>query len=110
MSSDDFDDESSGKNFGDVSHENLGASPTGHEAGPTGTGQFLEARATIYHESGETSSARLEISTHRFRRAPASSLAESLKESEGDLEGIERIEVQIGGEELTLKQTGWEIQ
>ena len=96
---------------GDASIENLGGpSPEGHQAGPTGTGEFLEVRATIYHESGEVSSSRLEISSHRFRRAPEASLVSSLKESEGTLEGVDRIEVQVGGEELTLKQTGWEIQ
>jgi len=104
-------DDISGGIGGDADFEDLGGpSPKGHQAGPTGTGEFLEAKAEIYHESGEISTARLELSSHRFRRAPERALIQALNESEEDLEDAQRIEVQVGGEKLTLKQTGWEIQ
>lgn len=48
--------------------------------------------------------------SYRFRRASTQPLIQVLKEEEADLEENNRIEVQIGGEGLTPKQTDWEIQ
>jgi hypothetical protein len=92
--------------------ENLGGgpSPEGRRGGAHGTGEFMEARATIQREDGEVRSARLEVSAHNFRRAPEAALVGALKESGADLEEAEEIEVEIGGETLVLRQTGWEIQ
>ena len=55
-------------------------------------------------------SARLEVSAHNFRRAPEAALVGALQDSGADLEAAEKIEVEIGGETLILRQTGWEIQ
>jgi len=92
--------------------ENLGGgpSPEGRRGPSAGTGEFLEARATIHREDGTLANCRLEVSAHNFRRRPEAALVGSLHESDVDLENAEWIEVDIRGETLTLKQTGWEIQ
>jgi hypothetical protein len=87
-----------------------GPSPTGRPGGSAGTGEFLEAQAMIYREDGGLDHLQLEVSALNFRRQPESAIISALKESSIGLEGAERIEVEIGGESLTLKQTGWEIQ
>lgn len=87
-----------------------GPSPEGRQAGPTGTGEFYAGRAELHHEDGTLEAAGVEISSDRFRRAPTRSLIAALEEAGADLEATERIEVRIGGEKLTLKKTGWEIQ
>lgn len=92
--------------------ENLGGgpSPEGRRAGSAGTGEFLEARAMVQFEDGTVRDLRIEVSAHNFQRAPEGALVGALEESSADLEGAEEIEVQIGGETLTLRRTGWEIQ
>lgn len=87
-----------------------GPSPEGRRGGTAGTGEFLEARATVYHEEGAVKDLRLEVSALNFRRQPEGALVGALEESAVDPDELERIEVEIGGEALTLKQTGWEIQ
>lgn len=87
-----------------------GPSPEGRRGGSAGTGEFLEARATIHREDGTLESRQLEVTAHNFRRRPEATLVGALRESDVDLEDAERIEVDIRGETLTLKQTGWEIQ
>lgn len=52
----------------------------------------------------------MEVSSHQFSKAPARSLIGAFKVARADLEATEQIEGDIGGEELTLRQTGWEIQ
>ena len=94
----------------DTTHDLGGPSPAGRPGGSAGTGEFLEARATIYREDGGLDHLQLEISALNFRRQPEAALIGALKESNAGLEGAEQIEVEIGGETLTLKQTGWEIQ
>ena len=86
-----------------------GPSPEGRRGGSAGTGEFMEARATIHRDDGSLAEFRLEVSALNFRRQPEATLVGALKDA-ADLEGAERIEVEIGGEALTLKQTGWEIQ
>ena len=92
--------------------ENLGGgpSPEGRRGGSAGTGEFMEARATLHHEDGQLESVQLEVSAHNFRRGPEVTLVGALREADVDLDSVERIEVEVGGEMLTLKQTGWEIQ
>ncbi len=92
--------------------ENLGggASPEGRRGGSAGTGEFLEARATVQFDDGTVRELRIEVAAHNFRRAPEGALVGALQEAPVDLDGAEEIEVQIGGETLTLRQTGWEIQ
>lgn len=87
-----------------------GPSPEGRRGGAHGTGEFMEARATVHREDGDVQSARLEVSAHNFRRAPEAALVGALQDSGADLEEAEEIEVAIGGETLVLRQTGWEIQ
>jgi hypothetical protein len=87
-----------------------GPSPEGRRGGAHGTGEFMEARATVHREDGDVRSARLEVSAHNFRRAPEAALVGALQDSGADLEAAEKIEVEIGGETLILRQTGWEIQ
>ena len=87
-----------------------GPSPEGRRGGSAGTGEFLEARATLHHEDGTVQDLRLEVSALNFRRQPEGSLVGALEESAVELDDVDRIEVEIGGEALTLKQTGWEIQ
>lgn len=87
-----------------------GPSPEGRRGGSGGTGEFLEARATVYREDGTVQDCRLEVSALNFRRQPEASLVGALEESAVDLDDVEQIEVEIGREALTLKQTGWEIQ
>ena len=87
-----------------------GPSPEGRRGSSAGTGEFMEARATIHREDGQIQSARLEVSAHNFRRGPEVTLVGALREADVDLDEVERIEVEVGGETLTLKQTGWEIQ
>jgi hypothetical protein len=70
----------------------------------------MEARARVRYEDESGEDLRLEVSAHNFRRVPEGALVGALKESPADLEEAEEIEVQIGGETLTLRQTGWEIQ
>jgi len=84
-----------------------GPSPEGRRGGSAGTGEFMEARATIHREDGQIQSARLEVSAHNFRRGPEVTLVGALREADVDLDEVERIEVEVGGETLTLKQTGW---
>ena len=92
--------------------ENIGGpqSPEGRRGGSAGTGEFLEAQATIHREDGALDQLRLEVSALNFRRQPEAALLGALKESPAGLEDADRIEVEIGGEVLTLKRTGWEIQ
>ena len=87
-----------------------GPSPKGRQASPTGTGEFYTGRVDLHHEDGTLEAAEVEISSDRFRRAPTRSLIAALEEAGAELEPVERIEVRIGGEELTLRQTRWEIQ
>jgi hypothetical protein len=87
-----------------------GPSPEGRRGGSAGTGEFMEARATIHREDGQIQSTLLEVSAHNFRRGPEGTLVGALREADVDLDEVERIEVEVGGETLTLKQTGWEIQ
>lgn len=87
-----------------------GPSPAGRRGGSAGTGEFLEAKATIHREDGSLDHLRLEVSALNFRRQPEGALVGALEDSAANLEDAERIEVEIGGEPLTLRQTGWEIQ
>lgn len=87
-----------------------GPSPEGRRGGSVGTGEFLEAQATVHREDGSLDSLRLEVSAHKFRRQPEAVLVGALEEAASSLEDVDHVEVQIGGETLTLKQTGWEIQ
>jgi hypothetical protein len=87
-----------------------GPSPEGRRGGSAGTGEFMEARARVQYEDGSAKDLRLEVAAHNFRRAPEGALVGALKESPADLEEAEEVEVEIGGETLTLRQTGWEIQ
>lgn len=87
-----------------------GLSPEGRRGSSSGTGEFVEARAEVHRKDGTLESLQLEVSAHNFRRRPEAALVGALKESDVDLEGASRIEVEVGGETLTLKQTGWEIQ
>lgn len=87
-----------------------GPSPEGRRGGSAGTGEFLEARATVHQEDGSTQTLRFEVSALNFRRRPEASLVGELEDAAVELEAAETIEVDIGGETLTLKQTGWEIQ
>lgn len=87
-----------------------GLSPEGRRGGGGGTGEFMEAHVTVYREDGEVRAAQLEVPALNFRRAPEAALVGALRESDADLEGAEEIEVEVGGETLTLQQTGWEIQ
>jgi hypothetical protein len=87
-----------------------GPSPEGRRGGSAGTGEFMEARATVHREDGSLDHLRFEVSALNFRRQPEAALVGALKESSVGLEDAERVEVEIGGETLTLKQTGWEIQ
>jgi len=87
-----------------------GPSPEGRRGSSAGTGEFLGARATVHREDGTIETCRLEVAAHNFRRRPEATLVDSLQESDVDLETVETIEVEIRGETLTLKQTGWEIQ
>jgi len=92
--------------------ENLGGgpSPAGRRGGSAGTGEFLEAQATVQLADGTARTVQIEVAAHNFRRAPEGALVGALNESSADLEEAEEIEVEIGGETLTLRQTGWEIQ
>ena len=94
----------------DIEHIGGGPSPEGHRGRSTGTGEFMEARATIQREDGSLQEVRLDVSARNFRRAPEGTLIGALYESQVDLEVAEEIEVEIGGQVLTLRQTGWEIQ
>jgi len=95
----------------DDSIENLGGpSPEGRRGGSAGTGEFLEARATVHRDDGTTQTLRFEVSALNFRRQPEASLVGVLEDAGVELDTAETIEVEIGGETLTLKQTGWEIQ
>ena len=87
-----------------------GPSPEGRQGGSAGTGEFMTARATLYREDGDLDDRRVEVSSHRFQRGPVTALIAALEDAGADLESTARIEVEIGGEELTLKRTGWEIQ
>jgi len=87
-----------------------GPSPAGRRGGSAGTGEFMEAEATIHREDGSLDHVRLEVSALSFRRQPEGALVGALKESATGLENAERVEIKIGGETLTLRQTGWEIQ
>ena len=87
-----------------------GPSPEGRRGGSAGTGEFLEARATVHQEDGSTQTLRFEVSALNFRRRPEASLVGELEDAAVELDAAETIEVDIGGETLTLKQTGWEIQ
>ena len=87
-----------------------GSSPAGRRGGSAGTGEFLEGRARILQKSGEVQAAQVEVSAHNFRRAPEAALVGALEESGADWEAAEEIEVEIGGETLTLRKPGWEIQ
>ena len=94
----------------DIEHIGGGPSPEGRRGGSTGTGEFMEARATVHREDGTLQEVRLDVSAHNFRRAPEGALVGALRESPVELETAEEIEVEIGGQVLTLRQTGWEIQ
>lgn len=87
-----------------------GPSPEGHRGGAHGTGEFMGARATVHREDGTVRTVRLEVSAHNFHRAPEAALVGALQESGVELEEADEIEIDIGGETLTLRQTGWEIQ
>lgn len=92
-----------------------GPSPEGRQGSSAGTGEFLTADVRLYRtdetpEAADVERAKVEVSSHRFRRAPARTLIEAIEEAGADLESTERIDVKIAGEELTLRQTGWEIQ
>lgn len=92
--------------------DNLGGNlnPEGRRGGSGGTGEFMEAQVTVHRTDGEVQSATLEVPALNFRRAPEAALVGALRESDADLEAAEEIAVEIGGETLTLRQTGWEIQ
>lgn len=87
-----------------------GPSPEGRRGGSAGTGEFLEAHATLHQDDGTMQTLRFEVSALNFRRQPEAALVSELEQSAVDLDDTDRIEVDIGGETLTLKQTGWEIQ
>jgi len=87
-----------------------GPSPEGRRGSSAGTGEFLGARATIHGTDGTIETCQLEVSAHNFRRRPEVTLVDSLQEADVELDDVETIEVEIQGETLTLKQTGWEIQ
>lgn len=87
-----------------------GPSPEGRRGSSAGTGEFMEAQVTVHREDGGAKDLRIEVSAHNFRRRPEATLVGSLRDSDVDLEEADRIGVEIGGERLTLKQTGWEIQ
>ena len=87
-----------------------GPSPAGRPGGSAGTGEFLGGRATLHCTDGTIETCQLEVSAHNFHRRPEATLVDSLRESDADLDDVETIEVEIRGETLTLKQTGWEMQ
>lgn len=74
-----------------------GGSPEGRRGGSAGTGEFLEARATVHQEDGTTQNVQREVSALNFCRQPEAALVGEMETSTIDLEDAERIEVRIGG-------------